>query len=397
VTGWTTPEDLSARVRRRWDDGTLLQAYLDGADCPAVPVPIRGPDPGEIGADLARVQAWRNGWIGASRDGTAFALTMRSVGGRVIGRNELPARAQVTTFDQIWRLLGVQRQIAEFDVLVAMTRDRQPQLIGWLSHHAKRALAVAPDWPLILAALGWLVEAGGRARYLRQVDVVGVDTKFIARHRGLLAELLDVVLSADRIDQKHSRTDGFAPRYGFLAPPRLLRLRCDQGFAGLPGTVTEVAWRLPELATLRVAVQHVLVVENEVTYLSLPVPAEGVVIWGEGFRAGRLGRLPWLRAAPQVTYSGDLDSHGFAILNLLRSVVPQTRSLLMDRETLLAHRDRWGRDERPTRARLDLLTDREQLLYQELVEDVHGESVRLEQERLAWPWVAEAVEEAFGR
>lgn len=397
MTDWTTPEHLTARVRRRWDDGTLLRAYLDGAECPTISAPIRGPVPGEIGADLARVQAWRSRWIGASRDGAAFVLTMRSVGGRVIGRNELPARAQVVGFEQAWRLLGVQGQIAELDVVVAMTREQQPQLVDWLARHAQRAMAVATDWPLILVALGWLVGAGGRGRYLRQIDEAGVDTKFVARHRGLLAELLDVLLPADRIDHERSRTDEFAPRYGFLAPPRMLRVRCDEGFAGLPRGVSEVAWRLPELAALRVSVQHVLVVENEVTYLSLPVPAEGVVIWGEGFLAGRLGRLPWLRAAPHVTYSGDLDSHGFAILNLLRSVVPQTRSLLMDRETLLAHRERWGRDERPTRARLDQLTDREQLLYQELVEDVHGESVRLEQERLAWRWVADAVDAALGR
>jgi hypothetical protein len=79
------------------------------------------------------------------------------------------------------------------------------------------------------------------------------------------------------------------------------------------------------------------------------------VTWGAGYYAGRLGRVPWIRDAPQVTYAGDLDTHGFAILNTLRASVPQTRSLLMDRETLLAHRDRWGFESSPTRARLDYL------------------------------------------
>jgi hypothetical protein len=93
-----------------------------------------------------------------------------------------------------------------------------------------------------------------------------------------------------------------------------------------------------------------------------------------------------------VTYAGDLDTHGFAILNTLRASVPQTRSLLMDRETLLAHRDRWGFESSPTRARLDYLTRTEQALYTDLVEDVYAPSLRLEQERLDWEWVVRAVE-----
>lgn len=41
-----------------------------------------------------------------------------------------------------------------------------------------------------------------------------------------------------------------------------------------------------------------------------------------------------------VHYWGDLDTHGSAILDRLRAWLPQTRSFLMDRETLLDHRER---------------------------------------------------------
>jgi len=51
-----------------------------------------------------------------------------------------------------------------------------------------------------------------------------------------------------------------------------------------------------------------------------------------------------------VHYWGDLDTHGFAILNQLRAWLPQTRSFLMDRQTLVEHRDRWGREPAPTAA-----------------------------------------------
>lgn len=68
-------------------------------------------------------------------------------------------------------------------------------------------------------------------------------------------------------------------------------------------------------------------------------------------------------------YWGDLDTHGFAILNRLRAWLPQTQSFLMDRDTLLQHRDRWGQESKPTRARLAKLTDSEASLYADLVSD----------------------------
>lgn len=92
-----------------------------------------------------------------------------------------------------------------------------------------------------------------------------------------------------------------------------------------------------------------------------------------------------------VQYWGDLDTHGFAILHRLRAWLPQTLSFLMDRDTLIAHRDRWGREPTPTAARLDGLTLEEAGLYGELVEGRHGENVRLEQERLDWGWVLERL------
>ena len=60
----------------------------------------------------------------------------------------------------------------------------------------------------------------------------------------------------------------------------------------------------------------------------------------------------------------------------------------MDRETLLAHRDRWGSEDRPARSVLTRLSVEEGDLYAELVGDGLGERVRLEQERIDWGWVA---------
>ncbi len=110
------------------------------------------------------------------------------------------------------------------------------------------------------------------------------------------------------------------------------------------------------------------------------------MLWGQGFDVRRAAALPWLRQV-DVHYWGDLDTHGFAILQQLRAWLPQTQSFLMDRQTLLQHRDRWVREPSPTTARLDRLTAEESALYAELVSDRWGDAVRLEQERIDWSWV----------
>lgn len=90
--------------------------------------------------------------------------------------------------------------------------------------------------------------------------------------------------------------------------------------------------------------------------------------------------------SPTLRYSS--GRAGIAsILDRLRAWLPHTRSVLMDRETLLAHRDRWVTEAAPTTATLTRLSPDEQQLYDDLVADRHGDQVRLEQERIDWSWV----------
>jgi hypothetical protein len=100
--------------------------------------------------------------------------------------------------------------------------------------------------------------------------------------------------------------------------------------------------------------------------------------------------LGWLTGLDLV-YWGDLDTHGFAILNGLRQCFPHARSMLMDRATLLAHQTQWVTEPSPVASALDLLTPAEQELYRSLVANAFGPAVRLEQERVSFTAVEEAL------
>jgi hypothetical protein len=178
----------------------------------------------------------------------------------------------------------------------------------------------------------------------------------------------------------------FAARFGFRKKPDYVRLRMLDG--PLPGGFSELTVRADELAAP--PARQIIVVENEVTYLALPRVARSVAIFGGGYGVAVLDRLPWLSEADLV-YWGDIDTHGLVMLDRVRRRWPHVRSILMDRDTLVAHRIHWVREPMPAREALDALTPEESALYRDLVEDVYGSAVRLEQERVRFSRVKQAL------
>ncbi len=190
----------------------------------------------------------------------------------------------------------------------------------------------------------------------------------------MLAELLGVSRDAKR----------FVDDLGLAGEPATVRIRFGSD-VGLPSGVSDLVVRRDELAELELRVESALLIENRTTFLSAPVPQRGLVIWGEGFDVAKVGSLSWLIGA-DVSYWGDIDTHGFAILNRLRASLPHARSVLMDRATFLEHRDRWSIEPTPSHAVLANLDSHELALYDDLVTDRFGERLRLEQEFIDWGW-----------
>ena len=372
--GWTTSEDIAARIRRRWDDGSLLRRHANGEPFDPIEVPIRGPKPSQVGEDIAAARKWVAALDAGRRDDRRYTLQWQSIGGRQVGRNRLPVRAVVSSKDQAWALLGVAASVRRFEELLAAAQHH-PRVREWIVGNPLRALEMEHQMPQLIAAHEWLDVHRGSSRYLREISAPGVDTKFAERYRPVLAAMLGV----------SSTSSGFLADLGLRSKPGLVRLRPAPSL-GLPAPLTELALRSEELAQLALEPLVAVIVENEISYLSVEVPDDGVVIWGRGFDVDNVGRLRWLADA-DVLYWGDIDTHGFAILDRLRAWLPRTRSVLMDRETLLAHRERWVSEDRPATSVLTRLTRDERDLYLELVADGLGQRVRLEQERIDWRWV----------
>jgi hypothetical protein len=399
---WTARPEVVEVLRRRWRRGEFLTALAQGR--PVVPqlVPLRGPSAREVADRFGEVQDWVRRW---ESDPSGLRLEYVTVGGRLVGSNRVPGRVWVDDEARLWRLLGVQDDVAAFGQVLAETEETYPELVPWVRRHPAAALAEAAAWGRLLAAVRWVVDRGGPEVYLRQIDVPGVDTKFVETHRGLLGELLEVLLPAERVDSTVPRSR-FAERYRLATKPAYVRCRSLDGRPLLPtpqaapdprstsslSGPAELTLRVHAAAQLAVPGRRVVIVENEITYLALPAIPDGLAVLGGGYGVTALAPLSWLRAR-DVHYWGDLDTHGFAILDRLRSFLPGARSLLMDRVTLERHPEHWGREPSPVRAPLERLTVAEQAVYTDLVEDRYAPALRLEQERIRFGVVRAAFED----
>ncbi|MCW2909652.1 MAG: uncharacterized protein JWL68_4441 [Actinomycetia bacterium] len=376
---WARPADIRAGVRRKWDSGALLARFAAGLDWEPLGIPIRGPSPRQIGESLAEVRHWAAEWAEAGRG--PLRVEYRQVGGRHFGTNSIPCRAWLDDYDDAWALLRVGPEVRCLTGLLEAVSGTR--LVPWVTRHPMRALRLAGDWDKLLATVRWIEQRQAPGMYVRQVDVPGVDTKFIERHKGVLTEFLDAQLDPSRV---HAVAPDFAGRYGFLRRPGYVRFRVAGGFRGF----SELSVRADEFLAAPDGITRAYVIENEITYLAFPVPEAAMAILGGGYAVPVLQPLGWL-AGLDIVYWGDLDTHGFAILDRLRHHLPGARSVLMDRATLLGHRDQWVTEPSPTAAALGHLDRAESALYADLISDAYASSVRLEQERISFSAVEKAV------
>lgn len=377
MSSWTSPGDVRAALRKKWDSGALLSAYARGEEWMPWSRPLRGPAAREIGERLDEVRAWAASWDRAASAAGSGSLRVEHVvvGGRHFGTNRLPGRAWVDGYQQAWEVLGVRTPVQRFTELLEMTRSRCPALVPWLERRPLKALGLVEQWDRMLRTVSW-IEANQRpGMYLRQIDVPGVDTKFIEAHRPVLTELLDLVLEPGRI---RAEASSFEERYGFARKPGYVRFRSGSLSGPWPGSgFSEMTVRAAEFTAPPSGVRRVFVVENEVTYLAFPVPDDAIVIFGGGFAVSVLAPLAWLRSV-EIVYWGDIDTHGFVILSRLRELFPHVESMLMDTATLLAHRSHWVTEPVLAREEAGRLTADEKSVYRELA------GVRLEQERISF-------------
>ena len=400
---WTTLADLRALALKAWSSGSLLRELLEPSGLYPRRRPLKRPTAAELLSDYAAAGAWAAELFSGAG---AYSLETVETGRRTVGANSLPGAVVFATVEDEIGFIGKAREVGVFRSLTEGLAELDPQLVDWAARRPMKLLELGPAAVTAARVALWLRDNPAPGIYVRQLGLPGVHTKFIERHRQVIDQMLATVEPSSR-DQEMSAGDDelespdhdagledragrtpaarFARRHGFLHPPELVRFRLLDPEIDQFGGARDITLTAEAFGGLRLPVDTIIATENQVNFLALPDRPGTLALFGGGYGFTSLRDAAWLRNC-RVLYWGDIDTHGFRILDQLRAVHPHVESVLMDERTLLAHRDAWGKEESPSRAALARLTAAEAALYESLGSSTYGSNIRLEQELINWCW-----------
>ena len=371
-----TVAEARTEATKRFDREFLgwAQATAANAEPPRIPwaLSLGAPDERQALAHYDATSQWARDWLDYAGPGTIRQVQRAW---RSLASQRMPTHLEFTAPAEIAQFVRRSREWQN-----AQTRLRQLGTdwgtIGPLDRRTFTQLVALTEreWERTRAFLLW-VDAHPTSQLLpRQLPIPGVDSKWFEAHRSVCVGLR----RATAADETES--DGFGLRV--LEPPLTLRI-LDETLRETLGGLSDFSARPDTLAALDWHPSTVIVCENlQCAYSFGDIPGT-VLIAKQGYAVDVLYRLPWLPAA-RILYWGDLDTHGFAILNRFRSHFPRAESILMDEATLLEHRELWSSETKQSLQSLSLLTEAEQQVMESLRMDRYGVGVRLEQERIPW-------------
>ena len=409
AAGWTSLGVLRSLSATAWDRGQVMREALEPSGVYPRRRVLKRPSATELRDDYAAAREWAAELFAAAGP---YSLETVDVGRTTIGSNQPPAVAVFGSPADEAAFVGKGRELARFLVLAGSLAELDPSLREWAARRPKPLIELG-DAALTAARVAlWLRGHPSPGFFVRQLSIPGVHTKFIETHRrtidemvavlvgsqaaGPLDDLAEVPIPADAdeglLGAQAARTPAarFASRHGFLHPPEQVRFRMLDPVIPLLGDARDLTVAASAFRSLQLPVRRAIITENLVNFLTLPERAGTVAIFGKGYGFSALRDAAWLRDC-EVLYWGDLDTHGFGILDQLRSVHPQVTSVLMDEATLLPHREVWGVESTPSRAVLGRLTAEEARVYEGLQSGSYGNRVRLEQELIGWGWATERL------
>lgn len=217
--------------------------------------------------------------------------------------------------------------------------------------------------------------------YLRELPIQ-VHTKFIEDNTKPLKKMLDMMLSADKINFEEK---DFFSRYYIKRSSIYIQIRAlDDALKSTLG-YHELAITIDDASLLTWQPEKVFIIENGACFRSFPKIKNSVTIFGEGFKSRVNKHIPWLADCELYCWF-DMDAAGFEMLNIIRQYYHHARSFLMDVMTynefsVFSVHSVYRKIELP------LLNPDEKKMYQFLQQ----ENRRLEQERISNKYVRERV------
>lgn len=303
---------------------------------------------------------------------------------RLTGEQRIPARIWFESAQEYLAAIQRTRETEQFCANLNLIRQQCPSLLEWAARNPLKLVATGAIWPDLVKVCRYFLSNPNPGKYSRELPI-SVSTKFIAENRAIVDSLLQA-LFPDRTAQRSETS--FEERFGLRSEEPLIRFRLlDEELLGKFGpVVTDASVPLGEALRLDWKQRLIVVVENKMTFLTLPALPNAIGIWGAGNAAQLLSSMRWLSNCG-LLYWGDIDVHGFHIVSRLRGVFPQLQTIMMDSQTLDRHASFITKAKSTSHENVLMLTEKEHQAYVR----VKNGQLLLEQEKIPYDYAVECL------
>ena len=316
------------------------------------------------------------------KKGYGYSIEYQKVKTRKHGEQDIPVSISFLTEQDFLKYIGKEQDTAGFRKDVERILSAFPELVEWVCRFPNKVLDNHRVWDDVLKVCIYFNGNPKPQLYIRGLPIQ-VDTKFIERNKGIIKELLDIII-AKSVNPDETR---FETRFNLRHDEPVVRFRVlDKTLSqALFSGIDDMSIPISKFRETEIPVETVYIVENKMNMLTFPPIHKSIVVWGHGFGVDLLKDVMWLRSK-KILYWGDLDVHGFQILSELRSHFSQVESFLMDRETF----NRFYEDGIGAETNVEkvlLLTPEEK----EMFDFLRGGNYRLEQEKIPFEYASSKI------
>jgi hypothetical protein len=315
------------------------------------------------------------------KKGYGYSLDFQNVKTKHLGVQDIPISIYFDNEKDFLKFLDKENEVDFFKSNVEIILQEFPELKEWVINNSKKVIDNVIEWQNILQVCQYFKQNPKPNFYLRELPVK-VHTKFIERNKSIIRELLDVLIYEHVNKEEKEFEKRFYLKY---AEPQIRFKVLDKTISDrFFSEIDDIAIPVSQFEKLKLPIKKVLVVENKATLyttLTLPKMNDTIAIFGSGFSVYNLKNVSWFENL-KILYWGDIDVQGFEILSQFRTYFPQTKSVLMDKESF----DKFFEDDfgTPTNISTRLnLTEEEHQLYDILKTN----NWRLEQEKIPLEFV----------
>jgi hypothetical protein len=268
--------------------------------------------------------------------GHGYTVTYKEVNTRHSGIMTMPDAIFFENPQDFLKFIEKEHPFLAFRKAVELTKKQTPALLKWIEENVLKCQKNAENWEAILKVVHHFMQNPKPNCYWRQLKL-DVDLTQLEPLKPLIGELLDFILPPSLINQNETL---FEARFNLLHDEPLIRLRfLDDNFnaqssifnsEGPLSINADFAIKCSIFAHFSdISCEKVFLITDKDVFLSFPKHENSLAIYWE-HTIDVLSKINWLNKKT-VFLMADMTLKGFEQLSEMRAILPDLKTLLMDK------------------------------------------------------------------